>query len=234
MASLYHAAMLKQSLLNFDTRYGTDTDGEIPVELLDHPAHVAGQAVSYEATIPGVLRVMLGHLPVRPRDYAFVDLGSGKGRVVLLAARHGFRQVVGVESSPTLHATACQNLRAWARAGHDARHITLRCEDASQAAIPETPVVVYLFNPFRERTVSRVLLNLKWSLQRCPRDLWLVYYNPQFGFMLESSPYLARVYVGRGYDQGDFAIWRSHGDFAGAHRLRTGGGASLRASSGQP
>jgi SAM-dependent methyltransferase len=200
---------------DFDSAHGTDTAGEIPVELLDHASDVAPHAVSYEPTDPAAFRVMVRELPIDRSDYEFVDLGSGKGRAVLLAHQLGFGRVVGVEASLALHTVACQNLREWARAGNDTRNIRLQHADAATVAIPDGPCVVYLFNPFRERTVSRVLLNLKWSLQRQPRDLWLIYYNPQFGYMLENSPYMARITVGRGFQQGDYAIWRSHGEYRG-------------------
>ncbi len=197
----------------FDARHGTDTDGEIPVGLLDHPEEVARQAVSYEATEPAVFRHMLGELPIRHHDYTFMDLGSGKGRVLLLAAGHAFRRIVGVEASLSLHTVARRNVRAWAQAGNDTRRIELVHADASRLEIPDEPCVIYLFNPFRERALARVLLHVKWSLQRCPRDVWLLYYNPQFGYMLENSPYMARVRVGRGFHQGDYSIWRSHGAY---------------------
>ena len=211
-ASGYRGAM---SSFEFDRKYGTDTDGEIPVELLDHAEGVAPQAVSYEPTDPDAFKVMIRDLPIAREQYTFVDLGSGKGRVVFLAARAGFGQVIGVEASPSLHQVACQNLRTWARHGHPIRHLELRRDDAAKIEYPDSPCVVYLFNPFRERAVAQVLLRLKWSLQRHPRDLWLIYYNPQFGFMLENSPYLARITVGRGFQQGDYAIWRSHGEYSG-------------------
>lgn len=197
----------------FDTSHGTDTDGEIPVELLDHTEAVARQAVSYEATEPAAFRHMLGELPIQHRDYTFIDMGSGKGRVVLLASRHRFRRIIGVEASMSLHATAIGNMRAWARTGNDARHIELVHGDASRLELPDDPCVIYLFNPFRERAMGRMMLKLKWSLQRRPRDLWLIYYNPKFGYMMENSPYLSRVTSGRGFHQGDYGIWRSHGEY---------------------
>jgi len=206
---------VEMATFDFDRKHGTDTDGEIPVELLDHTAGVAPQAVSYEPTDPDAFKAMVRDLPIARSDYTFIDLGSGKGRVVFLAAQSDFGRVIGVEASPTLHQIACQNLRAWAKGGNDTRNLELRREDAAITAIPEQPCVVYLFNPFRERTVARVLLNVKWSLQRAPRDLWLIYYNPQFGYMLENSPYMARITVGRGFQQGDYAIWRSHGEYRG-------------------
>ena len=62
----------------------------------------------------------------------------------------------------SLHSIASRNTRAWARAGNDARHIELVHGDASQLDIPDEPCVIYLFNPFRERAMGRLMLNLKW------------------------------------------------------------------------
>lgn len=207
---------------DFDSRFGTDTGGEIPVEMLAHPPEVATQAVSYEASDPGAFRHMIGELPVRYEEYAFLDLGSGKGRPLLLASSWPWRRIVGVEASPLLHLTARKNVKAWARAGHDVRRIELLHEDAANVEIPAGPLVVYLFNPFRGRTMARVLLNLKHSLQDEPRDLWLVYYNPQLAYMLESCDWLARVGGGAGYQQGDYSVWRVRDtDWLGASRSAT-------------
>jgi hypothetical protein len=40
------------------------------------------------------------------RDFVFVDLGSGKGRTLLMASDYPFRCIVGVELLPALHQAA--------------------------------------------------------------------------------------------------------------------------------
>lgn len=199
---------------DFDSRFGTDTAGEIPAEMLAHAPEVATQSVSYEASDPGAFRHMIRELPIRYEDYAFVDLGSGKGRTLLLATSWPWRRIVGVEASPLLHGTARENLRAWARAGHDVRRIDLVHADVGGAEMPAGPLVLYLFNPFRERTMGHLLLNLKHSLQRQHRDVWIVYYNPQLAYMFEATGWLSRVCAGAGYNQGDYSTWRVHGDLS--------------------
>lgn len=202
---------------DFDTRFGTDTGGEIPVEMLAHAPDVAPQAVSYEATDPGAFRHMIGELPIRYRDYAFVDVGSGKGRALLLATAWPWRRIIGVEASPVLHRTAESNVRAWARAGKDTRRIELCNRNASAFHPPEDlPAVLYLFNPFRARVMARLLLELKYSLRAAPRDLWIVYYNPQLEYMLEATGWLARSCAGRGFHQGGYSTWRVHVDPTGS------------------
>lgn len=110
-------------------------------------------------------------------DDVFLDLGSGKGRVVMQAARYGFRRVVGVELAPELNAIAQANV--------DARRHLLRCgdvefltADAAQFAIPDDVTVVYLYNPFRGAIFSAVLDRLVESLDRTPRTLRVIYRTP--------------------------------------------------------
>jgi SAM-dependent methyltransferase len=197
---------------DFDARFGTDTQGEIPAEHLAHERAIASQSVSYEPTDPAAFRVMIEHIPIAPREYTFVDLGSGKGRALLLAALAGFRRIIGVEASPMLHRVAGENLKAWARAGMPARGMKLLLQDAAAYTPPPDPCLIFLFNPFHARVMGRVLRNLRLSLQRTPRPLWLLYYNPQLTPQLERERWLERVAVGAGYQQGDFAIWRARID----------------------
>ena len=45
--------------------------------------------------------------------FDFIDFGSGKGRVLLVASHYPFRQVIGVEFSPELHEIAQENIRRY-------------------------------------------------------------------------------------------------------------------------
>jgi len=46
-------------------------------------------------------------------QFGFVDYGSGRGRLILTAARFPFREVIGVEFSRPLHEEACANIRSY-------------------------------------------------------------------------------------------------------------------------
>src|SRR5208282_3142443 len=46
-------------------------------------------------------------------DFVFLDLGSGKGRTLLMASDYPFRRIVGVELLPALHQAAQDNLRQY-------------------------------------------------------------------------------------------------------------------------
>ena len=65
--------------------------------------------------------------------------------------------------------------------------------DARQYIFPETPLVVYLFNPLPEAGLRRVIHNLEESCKKMPRPVWIVYHNPLFEPAVAASPFLAKA-----------------------------------------
>ena len=105
-----------------ERRLGIETSREVDLATLGLAARDRGdyEAVRLDGDPPA-----LGTQPIHPDD-VFLDLGSGKGRVVLEAARRPFRRVIGVEISPELNAIAARNLEASRRRlrAQDVRFIT--------------------------------------------------------------------------------------------------------------
>jgi SAM-dependent methyltransferase len=135
-----------------------------------------GVRVPYDPTEPKYIRWAFRNLPINPAEYSFVDFGSGKGRVLVAAAQLPFLQVIGVEYSRELHEAAMTNLRSAKRI--QCRNITSLCMDAVEFSIPESPCILFFYNPFRRETMDRVLSNIQSSLTRSPRPLLIVYVNP--------------------------------------------------------
>jgi SAM-dependent methyltransferase len=135
----------------------------------------APDRVSYEPggwlDVPRVLRAR----EVGPHD-VFLDLGSGKGRILLTAAQYRFARVIGVELSANLSAVARRNL-ATCRLTARCAAIEVVTSDAMDYTIPDDVSVVYLFNPFRQAILQSVLTHLLESIDRRPRKLRLIYRN---------------------------------------------------------
>lgn len=111
-------------------------------------------------------------------DEVFVEFGCGKGRIVLDAARrYRFKQVVGVELSEELSATA-RELVARERGRLRCPDVRIETVDATTFELPDAPTVAYMFNPFVGETFQRVLDNMVESLDRNPRRMRLIYVNP--------------------------------------------------------
>jgi len=142
-------------------------------DILDANPYDATPSYDFEAAL-----TMLGE-GVTGRT--FVDLGSGKGRILLLAARHPFARIIGVEFAEELQAVAAANLaRHAALHGPDSR-ILLHTGDAAKFAFPDEPLVVFLFNPFGAATIRKVADALHASWQAHPRPIHILYMNPQHG-----------------------------------------------------
>ena len=133
----------------------------------------------YQPTAPDEFDTIMQHLvSVDFSEFAFIDMGSGKGRVLLMAAMYPFRQVIGVEVQPDLHAIAEQNIETFDVPGRQCAWIESACMDAREFEFPETPLLVYLFNPFPDYVLRAVLENLGRSLAVNPRTVYVAYNAP--------------------------------------------------------
>jgi SAM-dependent methyltransferase len=152
---------------------------------------------AYQPTDPAGFREMLDTLAAHTHlnfcDFTFVDLGSGKGRTLLMASDYPFRRILGVELLPTLDQIAQENLRQYKNDSQQCFTLESVCADATTFPLPDEPLVVYLFNPFGEPGLRRVVLNLEQSLRRNPRPIFVLYYNPLLEHVLAESSALRRI-----------------------------------------
>jgi SAM-dependent methyltransferase len=171
----YAYGVHEREALEFDRRYATDTDGEVPVSGLGLPSDATHEARPYAGSPPGLLRTLLPKVAPFPSRTTFVDLGSGKGRTLLVAAELGFARCIGVEFSGLLHEIAEQNRASFAQAGGPADAVELVHGDAGSFAFPDAPLVVFLNNPFQGAVMRAMLANLEASVHAHPRPVHLIY-----------------------------------------------------------
>ena len=115
-----------------------------------HSASDAGDVSDldpYDPTQPKYLFWAFRNLPIEALEYSFVDFGSGKGSVLIAAAKHSFLQVVGVEHSRDLHQAAMANMRSAKRT--KCTNISSVCMDAKEFSVPQRPCVIYSYNPLK-------------------------------------------------------------------------------------
>ncbi len=148
---------------------------------------------AYQPTDPALFREMMAALPIKFAQFTFVDLGSGKGRTLLLASEYPFQRIVGVEILPELHRAAEENIRAYRQSTGRGGQIDAILTDACEYVFPETPLVVYLFNPLPEAGLRRVLGQLEESLLKVRRPVWIVYHHPLLDPAVSGSQMLERV-----------------------------------------
>ncbi len=126
-------------------------------------------------------------------DFVFLDLGSGKGRALLMASDYPFRRIVGVEILPALHDLAQENVRKYKSESQKCFALESICGDATEFPFPPKPTVLYLFNPLPEAGLRRVIANLEQSLRENPRQVYVLYHNPLLERVLEESALIHKI-----------------------------------------
>ncbi len=182
----------------FDRELGVSTGGIVRLESLALEGDTWREGVRYQPTSLAGFRHMIDRLPIDAADYTFVDIGSGKGRAIFLAAEYAFPRIIGVEFSRELHAAAEANVER-ARARGSTAPFELVCEDATQYALPDEPTVLYMYNPFTGSVLERFFEHLSATLDARFRDLIIVYNNPTGEAHLSSSAWFERIDAGIGY-----------------------------------
>jgi hypothetical protein len=119
----------------------------------------------------------LAGLKIDPREFSFVDFGSGRGRIVLAAAGLPFKRCIGVEFSKTLHAEALANIANFSKDKLACRNNTALNLDAREFALPEGNIVAFFFNPFLGAILDRVAQNIEDAARQSKRTLYVVFAN---------------------------------------------------------
>lgn len=168
----------------FDVRYGTNTAGVVRLAALQIISPNRSRGVAYSPTNPQVFARLIRQVD-GTHPGVFIDLGCGKGRVLLLAANHGFDRVVGVEFSPELCRTARSNIAAYLRRTGSAIRFEVIEADVTDYRMVDDESVLFLYNPFDAIVMNAVLDEIQNSYRRHPRTMWLIYYNPVYRDVVE-------------------------------------------------
>lgn len=173
----------------FDAEYGTDTSGLMWGELIESGQRNWLWSTAYYGISPSLLTRAIEALGIDYERFSFVDLGSGKGRALLVASRFPFQKIVGVEFVSDLSAVARTNIEGFNASWRMCRQIEAVTGDATEYEYPAGPLVVYLYNPFLPPVLKRCLKRLSAVSEREPREVYLMYANPAFaGLVKKHAP----------------------------------------------
>jgi hypothetical protein len=188
---LWARARARRSYLNLrgalsgaliERRRGIETSSVVS---LDELGLAADDRVRYEPSGWLDLRRILRPGEVSTDD-VFIDFGSGKGRVLLQAARYPFRRIIGLELSPQLNAVARQNVERY-RGNLRCPDIELVTGDVLEYEVPDDVTVVYIYNAFKGELFQALIDKLLASVDRRPRKLRLIYRTPLEELRLKRS-----------------------------------------------
>jgi SAM-dependent methyltransferase len=178
----------------FDVLYGTDTSGANPDGEFITEETLAIHAHGYSGSQPSILRGAFATLPGL-ESCTFLDLGCGKGRPSLIATEFPFKDIVGVELSPVFGEIARKNAEKIAKLYPDRTRVQIVVGDASAYPMPTGDVVLFLYNPFKEELMRKVVALVEEALASERRRIFIVYLNPIFGTCFDASPALTRRFA---------------------------------------
>jgi SAM-dependent methyltransferase len=195
-----------------DREFGIDTARIVTKGSLQAETETTDEITFYQAVPLRIFEDVTACLPRDLSSFSFIDIGSGKGRALILAARLAFNEAIGVEFSANLHRIAEKNL---ARVNGSMR-TTLRAlnMDARLFEFPVIPTVIFLGNPFGEDITREVIEKIERTHSNANHPVYVLYHWPVHKKVLEERKTWQEI--GRGAWRRDFGFeWR-------AYRLLTG------------
>jgi SAM-dependent methyltransferase len=171
----------KQARLNFvfDRERGIETAAEVMLEAVGvSDADVARGNVIYRPITEALFRESLAAVDIDVSAFTFLDIGSGKGKVLFMAADLPFKRIVGVEYAAGLHEVAVRNIAAYRSSTRKCHAIEAVHADALAYPLPEGPLLLFIFNALAPPPMRELLKKLDRAAAAQPhRPLFLIYTN---------------------------------------------------------
>ena len=184
----------------FDFRYGLDTCSLSELDELTILSNNKERGVSYQPSRVIPLKKLFNKIkPHIPDNSVLVDFGCGKGRVLLIAKSFGFSEVRGIEFASELCTIARKNCSVFETNTGSNTPCRIIEADVTNYAINPEENVFFLFNPFDEEVLQKVVSGISNSLKARHRKVLIIYHFPKFINVFDRSMDYVRLQ--------DFDFW---------------------------
>ena len=172
----------------FDLKYGTDTMNFVELRKLEINSSSRESGVDYVPTRARHLQTIF-YMGIFTKDDTFIDLGSGKGRTLLIASEY-FKKVKGIEFSEELCEIAKRNIMIYSEKKREqlCDKIQVIHADVADYNINDEENVFFMYNLFDETVLRKFLKNLEVSINKVPRTVWMIYYYPVHRYVIDQMP----------------------------------------------
>jgi SAM-dependent methyltransferase len=154
----------------FERVFHVSTSGHV------YPDKDLTRGIFYEGCEWVPLRRVLRRLRPTPAD-VFVDIGSGKGQALFIAARFPYGRVRGLEIIDSLVEDAEANRRR-VRPKLRCQDVRTEAADALEWDVPDDVSTVFMYCPFTGEVFHEVMARIFASYDQNPRPLRIVYDFP--------------------------------------------------------
>ena len=131
----------------------------------------------YQATNYFLIEHAFDFLKNQEANLHLVDYGSGKGRIMVVAAYYGFKKITGIDFSQSLCNEAEINIER-IKSLFPSTDFQIICDDAVNYSIKNEDNVFFFFNPFDEVVMLQVVKNILASWRKNEKKIYIIYINP--------------------------------------------------------
>lgn len=191
---IFYDIIIDRYILNviFDLKYGTDTRKSVNLKNLSIKSENKKHGVYYGTTSSRHFHSALRSV-IFPNSSVFIDIGSGKGKNMMMAERYHFKKIKGVEFSKDLCITAEKNMISFQSKRHYTNNIfEVIHSDITEYTVDKEDNIFFLNNPFDEIILKKFIQNIMVSVETHPRQVWLIYYNPLHEEVIAQSSILEK------------------------------------------
>jgi len=160
-----------------ERKYHIDTIGEDELKSLKEKGVDISHATMYMPVSYYVLERLLKETIKYGGNKTFLDIGCGKGRAMIVAAKYGFEHISGIDFSKEYCEDAASATRQYSTE-NAAVHFSIIHKDAARYNIPKDITTIFMFNPFDEVIMGEVVSNIMKSQEQFPRTIRVLYVNP--------------------------------------------------------
>ena len=186
------AFTLLRNEIKGEKKYHINTTGADELTSLKKQGIDTSHSTMYMPVSYALLEEALKEIPAKNKEH-FFDIGCGKGRAMCVAACFGFTKVSGVDFSKLFCEAARTNLSVIQQKFPEL-HFSVTVQDAAVTQIPGDVDCIFLFNPFDETIMKKVLQHIKQSLSENPRPIHIIYSNPLYKNLFTSNGFSERYH----------------------------------------
>lgn len=131
----------------------------------------------YEAVSYYLLEKMLTAFRKFSNEMSLIDLGCGKGRVMVAAAHYGFIHIKGIDFAKELCEQAEINMELTEKRFPEIKWKVIYA-DILNYEIQKDDSVFFMFNPFEKGMLEKFLQKTERSVGAAPRTIYFLYASP--------------------------------------------------------
>ena len=127
------------------------------------------------------------------KDIQLLDIGSGTGRVLTFGMLLKVKHVTGIDLDEEGIRQAISNCSIMQQRGYKSGFDVFSA-DACTFEIPVGVNVIYLFNPFGEKTMNEVIGNIVRHVDKTGKPVFVIYANPTLRHLFDNYPQATKIF----------------------------------------